>query len=185
MFPHYWFPMALLIPASQCPANTMCIMAACEQWISHSAMTAAKLFCWCGASMVRCFPGQLTFCATSHPCGPCWAVSRLCCSLWQSFPGSNGATKTGLQQYHWSVIMQHLCRKSESSGHIALIKRARDCYHRVMGSCWSINSEAELEAFMETMWKPGIYSQSRQHWSFLSGFSYNVFIPVQMRGIFI
>lgn len=84
-----------------------------------------------------------------------------------------------------SLYSERLCQNSESSCHIALIKRARDCYHRVMGSCWSINVEVELEAFMETMWKPGIYSQSRQHRSFLPVFSYNVFIPVQMRGIFI
>lgn len=53
--------------------------------------------------------------------------------------------------------MPSLCsayvKKSESSCHVVLIKWAKDCYHRVMGSCWSINIGAKLEAFMETMWK--------------------------------
>lgn len=132
-----------------------------EQWISRSATIAAEQFCWRGASTVRCFPGQLTFCATSvSVCpsagqGPVHGKSSLEATEPPKLAFSNtiGA----------SLYSECLCQNSESSCHIALIKRARDCYHRVMGSCWSINVEVELEAFMETMWKPGIYSQSRQH----------------------
>lgn len=91
---------------------------------------------WWG--VLGCPPGQGLFCATSSP--------------WQSFSGRNGATKSCPSAMP-SLTVQCLCQKSESSCHIALIKWAKDCYHRVMGSCWSINVGAKLEAVMETMWK--------------------------------
>ena len=106
MFPHYWFPMALLI-ASQCPANTMCFVAACE--VSSGSPMQRRLQLNCSAGLGHPWwdvsPGHLTFHVTSNPYAPGQAGSRLRCCLWQSFPGSNGATKTGLQQYHWSIAL--------------------------------------------------------------------------------
>lgn len=128
------------MPPSQGPASTVCLMAGVKGAVNLtlSKHRQLKLLCWPRAPVVRCPPGQGLFCATSSP--------------WQSFSGRNGATKNCPSSMP-SLTVQCLYQKSESSCHIALIKWAKDCYHRVMGSCWSINVGAKLEAFMETMWK--------------------------------
>lgn len=174
MFSHYWFPMTLVPFSGPCKHNLL----DGRSEVSSESHTQQRR----AASTLLLVQGT---CGEVSP----RAGTVLCHQL-------SMAKLLGKKWSHQNCpsAMPSLCsayvKKSESSCHIALIKWAKDCYHRVMGSCWSINVGAKLEAFMQTMWKAwNLLSEEHSAGPFSLyipiAFSYKVFIPVQMRGIFI
>lgn len=62
MFPHHWFPMAFLVPTSQCPANTTYLVAACEVSIGSSIQQRLQLNCSAGVG----HPWWGVICGSQH-----------------------------------------------------------------------------------------------------------------------
>lgn len=187
MFPHHWFPMALLVPTSQCPANTMYFVAACEVNIGSPIQQWLQLNCSAGVG----HPWWGVIQGSQHFAPPAVHVRRArqhpaCTAVYgKASLEAMEPPKVAFSNTTWTSLCSIYVKNLREVAILLSLKRARDCYHRVMGACWSINAEAVLEALMKTKWKAGIYSLSRQHWSFLPVFSYNDFILVQMREIFL